>query len=87
MTEAINPADPPKEDKGELAARDSEMAQMLRHNDIDRVVVVGLATDFWQVPTELPFYDWLTGQYQAYNSVGGGSGFRYSGGRASCPRR
>lgn len=49
VTDAVNPADPPKEDKGELAPRDTEMAQLLRDNGIDRVVVVGLATDFWHV--------------------------------------
>lgn len=46
ITEAMNPQDPPK-DPGPRQLVDTDVTKLLRAQGIDKVVLTGLATDFW----------------------------------------
>lgn len=49
LTDAIHPSDPPDIPSSEPLpeARDSELARHLRQAGVNKVVIVGVATDFW----------------------------------------
>ena len=56
ITAPTDPEDePPKETPPDLAPRDTVLAKLLREKGIDKVVVTGLATDYW----------WVTGTAEA----------------------
>ena len=44
MTEATDPAEPPEQ------VTEGAMADLLRRAGVGKVVITGLATDFWYVP-------------------------------------
>ncbi len=58
LTEAIDPAEPPGTDGSAtepvILPEDTEVARYLREKGIGKVVIVGLATDYWCVCLSTP---------------------------------